>query len=135
MKTINLTQHAATTEQVAAGVFDLETPFRERLCALLTFEELPTRAVLSRRAEEIRLLAFEQETPFDAAMIGGAPFFMEALATALREETEVVYAFSRRESVETVQPDGSVKKTAVFRHAGFVNGGAFLPESFLTEEG
>ena len=30
------------------------------------------------------------------------------------------YAFSRRESVEEVQADGSVRKTAVFRHAGFI---------------
>jgi len=30
------------------------------------------------------------------------------------------YDFSRRESVEEVQADGSVRKTAVFRHAGFI---------------
>lgn len=30
------------------------------------------------------------------------------------------YAFSRRESVETQLPDGSVKKSSVFRHIGFV---------------
>jgi hypothetical protein len=31
-----------------------------------------------------------------------------------------VYAFSRRESTEAVQEDGSVRKVAVFRHLGFV---------------
>ena len=31
-----------------------------------------------------------------------------------------LYAFSRREVVETPLPDGSVKKTQVFRHLGFV---------------
>ena len=56
-------------------------------------------------------------------MIGGAPFFMESLATALRREGYCpVYAFSRRESVEQVQADGSVRKVAVFRHLGFVVG-------------
>ncbi len=31
-----------------------------------------------------------------------------------------LYAFTRRESVEEVLPDGSTRKTAVFRHAGFI---------------
>lgn len=31
-----------------------------------------------------------------------------------------VYAFPTRESVEQTQPDGSVRKVNVFRHAGFM---------------
>jgi len=31
-----------------------------------------------------------------------------------------VFAFSRRETREETLPDGSVRKTSVFRHAGFV---------------
>ena len=31
-----------------------------------------------------------------------------------------LYAFSRRESVEEWQPDGSVRKINIFRHDGFV---------------
>ena len=31
-----------------------------------------------------------------------------------------VYAFSKRESEEIPQPDGSVKKVQEFRHTGFV---------------
>ena len=38
-----------------------------------------------------------------------------------------VYATTRRESVETVQQDGSVVKTNVFKHAGFRN---ILPNTF-----
>jgi hypothetical protein len=32
---------------------------------------------------------------------------------------KAVYAFSQREVVETTNPDGSVVKTAVFKHVGF----------------
>jgi len=41
---------------------------------------------------------------------------------ALRDQgIEPVYAFSVRESIEQTQPDGSVRKVNVFRHAGFVD--------------
>jgi len=54
-------------------------------------------------------------------MIGGAPYFMGALESALLEAgVEPVYAFSRRVSEEMIQPDGSVRKVGVFRHVGFV---------------
>jgi hypothetical protein len=44
-----------------------------------------------------------------------------ALETELRaRDTELVYAFSVRQSVERTQPDGSVPKTNVFHHAGSV---------------
>jgi hypothetical protein len=54
-------------------------------------------------------------------MIGGAPYLMGALEKALREcGFTPVYAFSKRESIDQPQPDGSVRKVAVFRHLGFV---------------
>ena len=54
-------------------------------------------------------------------MIGGAPWLMGTLETKLREYgIQPMYAFSRRESVEQKQPDGSVRKVNVFRHAGWV---------------
>ena len=45
---------------------------------------------------------------------------MGALEKALRERVHSRMLFQKRESVEQPQPDGSVKKTAVFRHIGFV---------------
>ena len=46
---------------------------------------------------------------------------MEPLVMALREhEIPTLFAFSRRESVEETQADGSVRKTVLFRHVGFV---------------
>ena len=132
---LNLTQHAATAEQIAAGVHPMhetdsgQQPF-DRLRELLTFEDLPTPVEVIERAKEIALLADDSayiqsggnaDPYITGAMIGGAPFLMEPLAHALRNRGFVpVYAFSRRESEEVVQPDGSVKKVAVFRHLGFV---------------
>lgn len=119
MNILNLTQHAATEEQVAAGVYDPTPEQRAQICALLTFENLPDEGELRRRAAKIAVIAIKEKV--FVAMIGGAPWFMAPLERAL--ETAGVmpwYAFSRRESVETTLPDGSVKKTQVFRHAGFV---------------
>lgn len=46
---------------------------------------------------------------------------MVPLAEALRKRGfEPLFAFSRRESVEETMPDGSVRKTTVFRHVSFV---------------
>jgi len=124
MHIINLTQHAATPEQIAAGVFDLQGRGLEALKELLTFETLPTTADVATRAEAIAVLSLASEWETMHAMIGGAPFLMGPLAAALAARgTRALFAFSKRESVETVQSDGSVKKTAVFRHAGFVGGG------------
>ena len=54
-------------------------------------------------------------------MIGGAPWMMSALERALRRNgLQYCYAFSVRESVEKTMPDGSIVKTNVFRHGGFI---------------
>lgn len=119
MKILNLTQHPATPEQRAQGVVDLPDAVRVRLKRLLTFEQIPLAQEVWDRAIAIADLALA--TDADAAMLGGAPFLMEPLATELRAHGfQVLYAFSRRESVEQVQRDGSVTKVAKFRHIGFV---------------
>ncbi len=128
---LNLTQHPASPEQVKAGVFDLPEGHREQLQRLLTFDELPTQGELVERAMSIvDLIDYadwhpvdpDGESPhFTSAMIGGAPFFMPVLANELAgADIQALYAFSRRESVEEPLPDGTVRKTAVFRHLGFV---------------
>lgn len=132
MKTVilNLTQHAATPEQLAAGVVDLSERKLAGLKALLTFDSIPSTAELKDRAEKIERLAVSflcEITPEDemlndinlAAMIGGAPFFMATLESHLKERAiRPLYAFSRRDSVEVATPEGVVKQ-AVFRHLGF----------------
>lgn len=120
---VNLTQHQASADQVAAGVVDLPPGERARLVALLTFETPPSEAEIIDRADEIALIANAAvpEEDYQYAMIGGALWLMSPLAAALREQRiEPVFAFSVRDTEEQKQADGSVRKVSVFRHAGFV---------------
>jgi hypothetical protein len=130
---MNLTQHAASPEQQAAGVIDLPDAARDLLVRLLTFEDLPKAADIEVRAEAIARLATDLWREWEAGrapaqthlsrcvMIGGAPYLMSALERALAlQGFKAIYAFSRRESADEVLPDGSVRKISVFRHAGFV---------------
>lgn len=124
---VNLTQHPASSEQLASGVFDLEHTARATLREWLTFSTLPTGQEIEERARLLAGVAAGDSRTVDApsgvvyAMIGGAPFLMSALENALIERgITPLYAFSVRESTEQAQPDGSVRKLNVFRHAGFV---------------
>lgn len=117
MKIVNLTQHAATAEQLDEGVF--EPSNKSELQALLTFDSIPSQGDLAKRALAIANIATQSGA--DAAMIGGAPYLMRHLEVALEQRgIGRLYAFAIRESVEEIQVDGSVRKTNVFRHAGFV---------------
>ena len=118
---INLTQHIATPEQLAAGVMDLNEAQRKQLHELLTFDELPSYNEMNDAAANIAKLASKQMPDAEYAMIGGAPFFMSVLEVALsRVGIDPIYAFSKRESVEKRMSDGSVVKSMVFKHLGFV---------------
>ena len=117
MNILNLTQHSATPDQAAAGV--VEPAEKAAVQALLTLEEMPTAAEIEGRATALaRIAAFDRP---EAAMIGGAPYFMAPLERALKAEgIKVLYAFSRRESAEEPDGSGGVRKTNVFRHTGFI---------------
>ena len=126
---LNLTQHSAGADQMAVGVVDLAGEELASLKEALTFGELPDAQEIRDRAEHIAELACMNglggdggDDPFpQQAMIGGALWLMAPLAEALRVRgIKPVFAFSVRETEEQTQPDGSVWKVAVFRHAGFV---------------
>ena len=129
---LNLTQHRASPEQLAAGVVDAPAAMQARLSALLTFDALPTSDEVSRRAHALAQFALEAihvlggvrqpvSDYYGHAMIGGAPFFMAPLERSLLDiDVLPVYAFSTRQSDEVVGADGTVTKTTVFRHLGFV---------------
>ncbi len=123
---LNLTQHPATSEQIAVGVVDLPADERAVVSKLLTFETLPVAGEVFDRAYALAAAASESlgragVEVFGQCMIGGAPWLMSALETALRDAgIEALYAFSLRESVEQPQADGTVRKVNIFRHAGFV---------------
>ena len=123
---LNLTQHPGTPEQ---GVTDLTGGELAALKQALTFDAIPTAQDITDRAEYIAELASmnglgggDDDDPIPTrAMIGGAPYLMAPLERALRNVgIEPLYAFSVRESAEQTQPDGTVRKVNVFRHAGFV---------------
>lgn len=122
MKILNLTQHPATPEQVAEGVF--EPKDKEKVKNLLTFEKIEDCSEKWTRAKILAELAkeeFASNNGIGYAMIGGAPFFMRALENSLMKAGVIpVYAFSQRISVETVGTDGKVTKASVFKHVGFV---------------
>lgn len=120
MQIFNLTQHEATPDQTADGVVEPDAGTKERIKRLLTFQFLPSRSDLEARAALLRFLV--QEHPeCEAAMIGGAPYFMGTLERALKSANiKPLYSFSLRESVDEVQEDGSTVKRSVFRHAGWV---------------
>jgi len=115
----NLTQHERTEDQLHAGVVDLPESARSNVICSLTFDRIPSRMDLISRAEHIARIA--QEHGAKHAMIGGAPFFMAHLETELiARGVNPLYAFSVRESVETPDGNGGVKKTSMFEHRGFV---------------
>lgn len=116
-KIFNLTQHTPTKEQSEAGVFDAFSPATVK--ELLTFKSLPSKEEIQERAFALATVAVSANV--SSAMIGGAPFLMSALEKALREKgINPFYAFSKRESIERKKEDGSIVKTTVFRHLGFV---------------
>lgn len=116
---LNLTQHAATNDQLLAGVVDVQPEDKAALTAALTFNSLPTKAELEDHAKSVVALAVKYGA--STAMVGGAPYFMSALESALKAAgVKPVYAFSVRQSTETQNPDGTVSKSLVFKHMGFV---------------
>ena len=148
---INATQHMATAEQSNAGVVNMmdtaglkglltfnELPSRTAVqsravvIAVMVKEEvlrhlqaLPSSDPTIAAAQQ--LVAVGISAPLFSilhpkAMIGGAPYLMPALEKELIAlGIEPVYSFSERVSEETVQADGSVVKTNVFKHVGFVS--------------
>lgn len=114
---LNLTQHVATPDQVAAGVREPED--KSAVQQLLTFEEMPTAGEVVARAKALAKVASDQGAK--AVMVGGAPFLMGPLEQELRGKgITPLYAFSVRRSVDQAMPDGSIRKVAVFCHLGFV---------------
>lgn len=119
MRILNLTQHAPTSAQLAAGVFDAPAEVRAKILAELNFREIPHRGEIYSRADELARLA--SLVGCTHAMIGGAGYLMGALECALEEVgVQPLYSFTQREVVEVHNPDGSVSKQAVFAHVGWV---------------
>ena len=120
MKILNLTQHDATADQIAAGVLPAGCE-KEEVRELLTFDSLPSREWIEAKAQALADVARAHGPLIDAVMIGGAPYLMGPLERALKAQSiKALYAFSLRESGETPDGEGGVRKTTVFKHAGFI---------------
>ena len=118
---LNLTQHAATPDQLRAGVVEpLASDGTKKLIqTLLTFNDLPTTEQIKDAAERLAEIAARRGAK--SAMIGGAPWLSRPLEDALLARgIKPAYAFSARVSQEEHLPDGSVRKVQVFVHQGFV---------------
>jgi hypothetical protein len=135
---INLTQHSMTEEQYKYNNENLiEIKFKpyngtslsspDYVKKLLNFISIPSKKEIISRA--IALAAYASGLLNQAkndndklfALIGGAPYLMGPLEQALKSEgIQPLYAYSERESVETINADGTVIKTAVFKHKGYI---------------
>jgi hypothetical protein len=151
---LNLTQHNATAEQIAAGVIDLAEPYKTELKKLLTFDELPSQDEIETRAgaiydliidfcldnnspikEEVEKMIISKSDNFGdkyiietsefkklnlSFMIGGALWLMKPLIEELENIGTPLFAFSKREVIETPKENGEVEKKVVFKHQGFI---------------
>ena len=117
---INLTQHNATPEQVKEGVIELGSFTKRLVNDLLTFEDVSevSGIAMTQRADKIvSLLPNDTEM----ALIGGASYFMPYLSEALRKaRITPYYSFTKRVIENEFVSDGSVKKTAIFKHIAFI---------------
>jgi len=114
---LNLTGFPATPEQALEGV--VEPVELAAIQAANTFLYLPTAPVLRDRARFLALYA--KNSGYRSALIGGEDFFMPFLEGALLDvRVRPLYSFCSREIREQVRMDGSVRRTVVKVHKGFV---------------
>ena len=117
MAILNLTQHRCTAEQLKDGIENVPSRLAKELENLLTFKADYSLTDLVTSAKALARLAYQLQ--YDAAMIGGLPALMGHLERELIAlGIGVAYARTERVSVDQTQPDGSVKKVSVFKHAG-----------------
>lgn len=119
----NATQHTASPTQQAEGIRDLSGDRMAALHAAITLPWNYSRSDLYTATRKVQALVSEQaEADGNAVygvMIGGLPALMSWLEENLASDNvRVGYARSARESVDTAQPDGSVRKVATFVHKG-----------------
>lgn len=131
MRILNLTQHVASAEQIENGVIEPSSDMKQLICELLTFNHIPSQEELENRAHDLSHIAagYDINNTDDgigelfpnAVMLGGAPFFMSTLERWCESVgVTVLYAFSERISIDSVQENGEVIKRSVFKHKGFV---------------
>ena len=116
-KFLNVTNHNLTAAQIneikTAGFEAVELP-----------EELKTQwsQLNTENWQEVchKVWEFIMSNNIDTALVAGyAPAMYDIAFNMDRAGLTPVYADTARESVEIILEDGSVRKTAVFKHKGF----------------
>lgn len=120
-KFVFVMQHATTVDQIAAakdGGHDIVEVANKKLLVVPDDTSLG-REWFTTRAAEI-LSAVGGVAPGDIVHAMGQPQLANAVnADARLAGATLVESVTARESVDEPQPDGTVKKTAVFRFRGF----------------
>lgn len=120
---LNITQHTATKEQAEDGVVEPSQEIKAQIQKLITFDKtvMSEPEQIWNRAKALVALIKREYPEIHKVMIGGALYFMPALTRELKEHGyEVFFSYTDRVSVETHNADGSVTKTLIFKHLGFV---------------
>lgn len=114
----NFTQHKTSLDQIKDGIVDVEN--HEYIQQLLTFDELPTKEEIQKRA--CLLADYAQKINAEKVMIGGAFYLITRLAKEMNKRgISVCYSFSKRQSVDDVQEDGSVIKRTLYKHEAVID--------------
>ena len=120
---LNITQHTATFEQTQDSVIEPSQEVKGEIQKLITFDRTVMTAPqqISERAKALVALIKSAYPETTQAMVGGALYFMPALVAELKaNDIQPFFSYTDRVSVETHNADGSVTKTLVFKHLGFV---------------
>lgn len=114
----NFTQHKTTIDQLEDGICDVDN--QAFVQELLTFDDIPSVEELQERA--VKLAEYAKSLNAEKVMIGGAFYLITRLAKEMNKRgIKVCYSFSKRHSVDEIQPDGSVVKKVLFKHVAVVD--------------
>lgn len=120
---LNLTQHALTAEQWRDGAVEPDQEMKAEIQRLITFDRtvMTEAGQIEERAKALASLIKGEYPLVNKAMVGGALYFMPALVKELKAVgIQPYFSYTDRVSTETQNPDGSVTKTLVFKHLGWI---------------
>ena len=120
---LNITQHVATAEQLRDGAVEPESDVKSEIQRLLTFDRsvMTEAGQIEERAKALVSLVRREYPLVNKAMIGGALYLIPALVRELKAAgIQPYFSYTDRVSQETHNTDGSVTKTLVFKHLGWV---------------
>lgn len=115
---LNFTQHQVTVDQQRDGIYNVDN--HAFVQELLTFDDYPTVEDIQNRV--VTLADYAEKLHAKKVMIGGAFFLVTRLAKEMNKRgIDVCYSFSKRQSVDEMQEDGSVVKRILFKHEAVVD--------------